>query len=80
MVWLSRQPRLLVPGVMLVLMIVGLAAPLTAAVPALLVILAFLTWQTYLSWPVVDPRGRGLRVVGNLVVLFAVVGRVAGWI
>ena len=80
MVWLSRQPRLLVPGAMLLLVIAWLAAPRAVAVPALVILWLFLLWQTYLSWPVVDSRGRTLRVVGNLVILFAIVGRIVGWI
>ena len=77
---MSQLPPLVVPVVMLVLMLVGLMAPLVAAIPALLVILAFVLWLAYLSWPVLDARGRVLRVVLLGAVLFALVGRISGWL
>ena len=77
---MSQLPPLVVPAVMLVLMLVGLMAPLAAAIPALLVILAFVLWLAYLSWPVLDTRGRLLRGVLLGAVLFALVGRITGWL
>ena len=80
LVWMSQLPKLVVPVTMLVLMLVGLMAPLVAAVPALLVILAFVLWLAYLSWPVLDTRGRALRGVLVGAVVFALVGRISGWL
>ena len=80
LVRMSQLPPLVVPAVMLVLMLVGLMAPLAAAIPALLVILAFVLWLAYLSWPVLDTRGRLLRGVLLGAVLFALVGRITGWL
>jgi uncharacterized protein DUF6703 len=77
---LSQLPRLVVPGVMLVLMLVGLSAPLPLALPAFAVIAAFVAWLAYLSWPILDPRARLLRAVMLAVVVGAAVGRVAGWL
>lgn len=79
-VWLSRQPTFLLPAVMVGLMVVGLAAPVYLGVPALVVIVAFVAWLAFLSWPVLTSGQRALRVVLIGVVVFALVGRVAGWL
>lgn len=79
-VLLSRQPKLLLPAVMVVLMIVGLAAPLAFAAPALVVIVLFVTWLAFLSWPVIDARQRAVRVVMIAIVALALVARIAGWL
>lgn len=80
LVRLSQLPPLVVPAVMLVLMLVGLLAPLYAAIPALLVIAAFVIWLAYISWPVLDSGGRTLRIVMVGAVASAFVGRITGWL
>jgi hypothetical protein len=71
LVFLSHQPKLLVPVVSLVLLIAGLALPgvLGAVCIALLVLLV--GWLCYLSWPVVVGPARAVRAltVGLLLVL-----------
>ena len=79
-VLLSRQPQFLIPAVMVVLMLVGLLAPLAVALPALVVIGMFVTWLAFLSWPVIDTRQRVVRVVMIAVIALAFVGRTAGWL
>jgi hypothetical protein len=65
---------------MLVLMLLGLAAPLPLALPALAIAGAFVAWLAILSWPVLSSGGRLLRVVMIVLVVGAAVGRVAGWL
>ncbi len=80
LVRLSQLPALAVPTAMLVLMLVGLMAPLYVALPALVVIAGFVSWLAYLSWPALDARGRTIRVVLLAAVLVTAVGRVSGWL
>ena len=80
LVRLSALPPLLIPGAILLLMLVGLTAPLYAALPALLVIAAFVIWLAYLSWPVLDTKGRLVRGIMVGAVLAALVGRIGGWL
>ena len=56
-------PRLVVPLATLVLVAVGAFAPLPVALLALAMVLVFIAWIAYLSWPVVPPAARLLRVV-----------------
>jgi hypothetical protein len=65
---------------MVVLMLVGLSAPLVAALPALAIVTAFVGWLAYLSWPVLSSGGRLLRIVLICLVVGAGVSRVAGWL
>ena len=77
---LSQLPTLVIPGVMLVLMLVGLSAPLPFALPAFAVIAVFVAWLAYLSWPILDSRARLLRGVMLAVVIGAAVARLLGWL
>jgi hypothetical protein len=75
---MHRLPRLLVPTVLAVLLVAGLALPSRWAGILLLVPALFLTWLLALSWPLTSPRGRLLRVTAILV-LFVMTGlRLAG--
>jgi Family of unknown function (DUF6703) len=80
LVRLSQLPPIVVPGAVLVLMLVGLMAPLYAAIPALLVVGLFVLWLAYLSWPLLDARGRLLRGVMVGAVIAAMAGRITGWL
>lgn len=60
---LARLPRLLVPLLLGILVVVALAAPPAVGVPALVLVLVFVGWLTYLAWPATTPAGRGVRVV-----------------
>lgn len=80
MVWLSRLPTYLVPALMVVLLLVGLLAPLGVAVVALVVIIAFIGWLAFLSWPVLAVPQRGMRVLALTLLALALIGRVGGWV
>ena len=70
---LSSLPKPVVPLVTLVLVALGLLAPLPIALPALGLVFLFFVWIAYLSWPVVSTSGRLLRgVMLGLVVAMAV--------
>jgi FtsH-binding integral membrane protein len=70
LVWLTRLPRLLVPAIFGVLVIVALATPTPIALVATLVVVVFVGWLTYLSWPAITPGGRVFRL-GTLGLLVA---------
>jgi hypothetical protein len=78
MLWLTGQSRLLIPGVMLVLVLIGLFAPVGVGVVALALVLLFLVWLSFLSWPVLDPSARLVRVIADLILLAAIVARATG--
>jgi len=61
LVRLSSMPRLAVPLGTLVLVALGLFAPLPIALPALALVFFFFAWIAYLSWPVVPTGGKVLR-------------------
>jgi hypothetical protein len=75
---MSHLPRLLVPGIVLLLTFGGLAAPAWVGAPCLVAVAAFLGWLAALSWPVLDPRGRTLRVLTIGLLLGAAVARLYG--
>ncbi|MDN5762515.1 MAG: hypothetical protein L0H41_09390 [Microlunatus sp.] len=62
LVKLSAMPRLALPLATLVLVAIGLFAPLPFALPALAVVLVFFLWIAYLSWPVVSTGAKVLRL------------------
>lgn len=80
LVRLSKLPPLVVPGLMLVLMLLGLAAPLYVALPALAIVALFVGWLAFLSWPVLDLKGRFTRGLMLGLVLGAGVARATGWL
>jgi hypothetical protein len=72
LVKLSAMPKLVVPLGTLVLVVLGLFAPLPIALPALGLVFIFFLWIAYLSWPVVSTGGKVLRgVMLGLVVAMA---------
>lgn len=77
---LSQLPTIVIPAVVLVLMLVGLGAPLPFALPAFGVIALFVAWLAYLSWPVLDVRGRVTRCFMLLIVIGSAVARTQGWL
>lgn len=72
LVKLSSMPKAIVPLGTLVLVALGLFAPLPIALPALALVFVFFLWIAYLSWPVVSTGGKVLRgVMLGLIVAMA---------
>jgi hypothetical protein len=75
---LHRTPTWLLPVVLAVLLLVGLAAPFAWAGVFLLVVGAFLGWLLLISWPVTSGSGRMLRLVAVVAVFGAAFARLTG--
>jgi hypothetical protein len=75
LVLLSQQHRAIVPLVSVLLLLGGLALPVPVGVACLLVLLAFVGWLTYLSWPAIIGQARVVRVATLLLVVAAIVTR-----
>ena len=78
LVWLSARPRWFVPVLSAVLLLGGLFAPVGLGVPLLLLLVVFVGWLSYLSWPVVTGVQRVLRLATIGLVLAAVAGKLSG--
>jgi hypothetical protein len=74
---LHGMPKLTLPGITLVLALIGVFAPVPAAVPALILLALLLSWLGFLSWPVVGTGPRLLRIFSILVILLFAVSRIA---
>ncbi|TXH43862.1 MAG: hypothetical protein E6Q90_05450 [Actinobacteria bacterium] len=79
LLWLHRLPRWLIPVIMGVLLLLGLAVPGNWAGIFIVIVGLFLAWLLALSWPVITPGSRALRLVVTIVVLGAGVARMFGW-
>jgi hypothetical protein len=60
---MHQLPRWLTPLLMAALFLVGVIVAGVVGLVALALLLAFLVWLSYLSWPVVDARGRTIRLL-----------------
>ena len=69
LVALSRQPRWLLPLVSALLLGGVVLLPPVAALACLVLLLALVGWLSYLSWPVVDARGRAVRLASLTVIV-----------
>ena len=76
LLWLSSRPRFVLPVLVAVLLIGGLAAPTPYALPLLVALGLLLLWLSYLSWPALDGRARMLRAAMLALVVVALVQRV----
>ena len=74
---LHEMPKLTLPGITLVLALIGVFAPVAAGVPALILLALLLAWLGFLSWPVVSNGQRAIRVFSVLVILLFGVSRIA---
>ncbi len=73
--YLSGRPRLLLGLVAALLLGGAVFGPVWLAAPLGLLIVVVLVWLAYLAWPVLDPAGRGLRVVAVALLSVALVLR-----
>lgn len=62
LVFLFQLPRWILPVVMVILLLAGLAVPDWRGGLAVLPVLAFVAWLAYLSWPSLRPGGKLMRV------------------
>jgi hypothetical protein len=74
---LHAMPKLTLPGITLVLALVGVFAPVGPGVVALLLLALLLGWLGFLSWPVVTGGQRFIRVFTVLIVILFAVSRIA---
>lgn len=77
---LAALPPLVIPGLILVLMVVGLAAPLPVALVALGIIALFVGWLAYISWPALDSRAKLMRGIMLGLVIGSGIARARGWL
>jgi hypothetical protein len=61
--YLRQLPPSILPVLTAVLLVAGLAFKGPGGAAVLVVLVAFLGWLAYLSWPRVGPAGRLLRVI-----------------
>ncbi len=62
LVFMFQLPRWILPVVMVILLLAGLAVPDWRGALAVLPVLAFVVWLAYLSWPSLRPGGKLMRV------------------
>jgi hypothetical protein len=74
---LHAMPKLTLPGITLVLALVGVFAPIGVGIPALILLALLLAWLGFLSWPVVSTGARGMRIFSVLVILLFAASRIA---
>jgi len=77
LLWLSSRPKVLLPALVILLLVGGLAAPPAYGVPLLAVLGLLLLWLSYLSWPVLDSGARALRAAMLALVVVSVVQRLS---
>ncbi len=69
LVALSRQPTWLLPVASGLLLVGVVLLPPASALLCLVLLVALVGWLAYLSWPVVDGRGRAVRVASLVLLL-----------
>ena len=74
---LHAMPKLTLPGLTLVLALVGVFAPIAVGIPSLILLALLLAWLGFLSWPVVTNGARGMRIFSVLVIILFAVSRIA---
>ena len=76
--WLSARQKVLLPALVVVLLVGGLAVPPPWSLLLLAGLGLLLLWLAYLSWPALDGRARALRVAMLALVVVALAQRVSG--
>jgi hypothetical protein len=75
---LHAMPKVTLPVVSMLLVLLGAFAPPAVSVPALLLLALLLGWLGFLSWPVVSKGNRLLRLFAVLVIVFFAITRAVG--
>lgn len=78
LVILSRQPAWLVPSLLALFLVLGLALPSSWAGILLIVPALFLAWLAALSWPATSTLGKILRVGVTIALFAAAIARLLG--
>lgn len=73
---LSKLPKLAIPLLSIAVLAVGVLAPVAVGVPALVLVMLWMAWLGYLSWPAVNGGQRLMRVATVAIVGLAIVMRV----
>jgi hypothetical protein len=76
LVLLHGQHKAIVPLVSVLLLLGGLALPLPIGLVCLLLLVAFVAWLTYLSWPAIVGPARAVRLATLALLVFAGLSRV----
>ena len=77
LVFLSHQPKLLIPVVSVVLLICGLALPPVYGAVCLGLLMLLVGWLSYLSWPAVVGPARAVRLATLALLGIVLVQRLA---
>lgn len=75
LVRLSALPKPVIPIATIVLLAVGVLAPVGVGMVALLICFLWVAWLGYLSWPVVSGGQRAIRVVMLLLIMAVAASR-----
>ena len=75
---MNRVPRALIVIGMAALLVAGLLAPAAIGAPLLIALALFLGWLVALSWPILTPGARTMRVLTVGLVLLAAWMRLRG--
>jgi hypothetical protein len=70
---LHSLPKFLVPGLIVILMLLGLFLSAPYSGIALTVVSLFIGWLMYLSWPLLDTKSRTIRFLVFLILIAATV-------
>ncbi len=77
LLWLTTKPKFLLPLLVAVLLIAGLAAPPAVGAPLLVLLTLLIGWLSYLAWPTIQTAPRLLRVATVGLLVAAIVGKVS---
>lgn len=75
---MQRLPSWLVPALLGVVLLLGLALPMAWSGILLILIALFLTWLTAVSWPAISPASRAFRLLVDLGLFALGVGKLLG--
>ena len=75
---LSKLPKLTIPLLTIAVLAVGVLAPLAVGVPALVLVLLWMAWLGYLSWPAVGTGQRLMRIATVAIIGLAIAMRLYG--
>jgi hypothetical protein len=74
---MNGWPRLMVGLAPVVLLVLGLVLPATIALIPLVLAFVLVLWLSYLSWPVVPPNARLIRVFTLVLIVGIAIVRIA---